>query len=555
VNAEPSARSSAVTVHGLLGDQALAGATVIGGTAGLDRPVLAVAEALSPRSLSSFTPSSVAVFDRQNLAAETASMDLALRLAHSAALAALVVDRPSCAIPVATTRLADKLGMPLLAVAGVRPHLLVPQLDVLVHAPRVALAKVIATTVERLQSAPTEDARSLLGRLRAVLGIPVALVDGDGRCMAGDESLRAVIEKVRAGRTLPTSRERLDIGDGAVVLQPVRVSSIAPLNFWLAARVPREHAPGDESVGTALAVAAWAFAAYLANRSLGWERESRQRAALLEELLRSADSPRRSTLERATTLGWRLSGWHTGIEIDLSRGSTVEERVELRPVLSELFARELAGLQLVERHTGWVCWVTSDSPPDLADQSGLTRQVRAALVSAERELGGVLLCAGIGHAHEGTRGLVVTLDEAHEASLLARGRETRAAVEHLDVLGLRRMLAEWFASEHRRTAARQLLEPLLVAEPSGSLVRTLGCFLDSESSTTTTAKVLNVHRNTVVDRLERIRRLLPVDIDRPDDRLVVHLATRLLALDQLTAGGNHLSGTPDPAGPKDTLRR
>ncbi len=543
---EPAARYPTVTVRGMLGDEVLAGATLIGGASGLDGRVLAVAEALSPRTLSSLAPSSLVVFARDSLAAETASMDLAIRLAHSAALAALVVDRPSFAIPVATTRLADKLSLPVISVAGLRPHLLVSRLDALVHAPRAALAKVITATVERLQYGPTEDARSLVARLRAVLAVPVALVDGDGRCLAGDEKLHVVLKQVRDGQALPSWRETLDTDGGSVVVQPVRLSSTAPLNFWLAAWVPGEHAAGNESVAMALSVAAWAFAAYLANRSLGSERESRQRSALLEELLRGADAPRRRTLERATTLGWGLSGWHTGIEIDLSRGSTAEERVDIRPVLADSFARQPAGFELVEWHTGWVCWSTSDAPPDLAEQSSLTEQVRDALLAAERDLGGVRLCAGIGNAHEGTNGLAMTLDEAHEASLLARGRETRAAVEHLDVLGLRRMLAEWFASESRQLAARQLLEPLLAAEPNGSLVRTLGCFLDCESSTTTTAKMLDIHRNTVVDRLERIRRLLPVDIDRPDDRLVVHLATRLVALEQPASGGEHHNGAGEP---------
>ena len=76
----------------------------------------------------------------------------------------------------------------------------------------------------------------------------------------------------------------------------------------------------------------------------------------------------------------------------------------------------------------------------------------------------------------------------------------------------------------------EVLTPLLEADPHGELVRTLRGYLDRESSATDTAAALGMHRNTVMQRLERIRDLLPVDLDDPDDRIVVHLATRALGV-------------------------
>lgn len=40
----------------------------------------------------------------------------------------------------------------------------------------------------------------------------------------------------------------------------------------------------------------------------------------------------------------------------------------------------------------------------------------------------------------------------------------------------------------------------------------------------------------VLDRLEWIRKLLPVDLGTPDDRVVVHLATRLVTADGVGSG-------------------
>jgi DNA-binding PucR family transcriptional regulator len=50
--------------------------------------------------------------------------------------------------------------------------------------------------------------------------------------------------------------------------------------------------------------------------------------------------------------------------------------------------------------------------------------------------------------------------------------------------------------------------------------------------------VLGVHRNTVLHRLDRARTLLPVDLARPDERLVVHLATRVAGVDTPPEAGN-----------------
>jgi DNA-binding PucR family transcriptional regulator len=71
---------------------------------------------------------------------------------------------------------------------------------------------------------------------------------------------------------------------------------------------------------------------------------------------------------------------------------------------------------------------------------------------------------------------------------------------------------------------------LLQVDPDGELVRTLEVYLDHQSSSTQAAADLRVHRNTVLNRVERIRSLLTVDLDDPDERLAVQLACRVVRL-------------------------
>ena len=65
-------------------------------------------------------------------------------------------------------------------------------------------------------------------------------------------------------------------------------------------------------------------------------------------------------------------------------------------------------------------------------------------------------------------------------------------------------------------------------DSNGDLMRTLEVFLDQESSPTTTADILGVHRNTIIKRITRIREVLPVDLEDADQRLAVELACRVV---------------------------
>ena len=97
---------------------------------------------------------------------------------------------------------------------------------------------------------------------------------------------------------------------------------------------------------------------------------------------------------------------------------------------------------------------------------------------------------------------------------------------HVDRLGLAQLLLAWTQTDTFLPAAEQLLAPL--ERGGGALRSTLAAYLDAESSVAETAAVLGVHRNTVADRIDRVQRLLGVDLGDPETRLALHLATRAL---------------------------
>lgn len=504
----------------------LPGHELLGGADGLDIPLRAVMPGTSARQVGDLGPGTLVVFEPGRLDATDPGIDLALRFGCHAEIAGLVLQRPPTPVPLATQRLADKLGIPVILLDRVDTAAVIAALDPHLRRPEVAGARQLNDVANRLRTA-RQDPDTLVGVLAATLNCPVALVDGEGRVVGGDAATGEALTSLEQLRHHPApfhldteERQRL-------LLQPLVLTQDGPANLWLVARLP-SGSPLTDSTRNALGIGAWAFTAYLATEALTAERASSQRALLLTEILEHADAPPRRTVERATAAGWRLSGWHTAVHVALNQPAGRPRPHDLAHRIEQALARHGTRASLVERPEGWAFWLTSDTEPDPADGPALARTIRRALLGEERAER--RLCAGIGHPYLGTAGLKASLHEANQACVLARTHDVAGAVEHIDAMSVKRLLAGWYGSGPLREAATGLLEPLTAADPSGELVRTLGCYLDHESSATTTAIVLGVHRNTVLHRLDRIKAALEVDLSRPDERLAAHLATRVARL-------------------------
>ncbi|MER7304059.1 PucR family transcriptional regulator [Streptomyces griseoluteus] len=110
--------------------------------------------------------------------------------------------------------------------------------------------------------------------------------------------------------------------------------------------------------------------------------------------------------------------------------------------------------------------------------------------------------------------------DAQAARALARARATRAPlVRHGARPGLSELVPRADAEEH----ARALLAPL-AAGPA--LTETLRTWLSLHGSWDRTAVALDVHRNTVRQRIARCAALLDTDLDDPDVRMELWFALR-----------------------------
>jgi DNA-binding PucR family transcriptional regulator len=99
-----------------------------------------------------------------------------------------------------------------------------------------------------------------------------------------------------------------------------------------------------------------------------------------------------------------------------------------------------------------------------------------------------------------------------------------------DELGIYRLLCTIGDMQQLMGFARDVLGPLLDydAQHRGELVRTLSAYLHYHGSHKQSARMLHLHTNTVAYRMARIETITGLDLSDPDDRLVAHVAIKIV---------------------------
>jgi PucR C-terminal helix-turn-helix domain/GGDEF-like domain len=279
----------------------------------------------------------------------------------------------------------------------------------------------------------------------------------------------------------------------------------------------------------------------------------RSRSELLAELLMSESAINDDLLDRARQLNVSLGGWHVVVRIEaddldgLGPDGSAEgpgsndpasasrdevRRFELLETAGQI-ALQAAGaaggtwhLSRVARALVLIKMTRSDPGPQAGVQAA--RAAARALQALRERLPALPFRAGVGAAHEGPTGLRASAAEARAALLAARAARKPSGVAAHDVVGVQRMLMEWYASDTARASVRDQLAPLekLGQSRADTAIRTLAAYLDEQGSIIKTAQRLHLHRNAVANRIRGITELLDVDFDDPDQRLALQLACR-----------------------------
>jgi purine catabolism regulator len=167
--------------------------------------------------------------------------------------------------------------------------------------------------------------------------------------------------------------------------------------------------------------------------------------------------------------------------------------------------------------------LAEETPP--AALKRLAERLRRDLADAVRHSS---LYIGVSREHSGFEGFRQSFLEARRAVELGRALAPERAITCFDDLGVYRVLFALRDSDTMREFHDDLLGSLLRydAEKGSELIPTLDAYLRSNNAVDV-SRQLNLHRNSLLYRLRRIRAITGLDLDDAETRLSLHLALKI----------------------------
>nr|VTP00528.1 Purine catabolism regulatory protein [Mycobacterium riyadhense] len=169
-----------------------------------------------------------------------------------------------------------------------------------------------------------------------------------------------------------------------------------------------------------------------------------------------------------------------------------------------------------------------------ADEPVLSHEMAAfaqSMCSALELRCGKAVAVAYGQPAHGAREVSDSYRDAQIASDIAHRLGRTGATSHQDLRSFT-MLAEIADSEESRQLIERFVEPL---RSGPNLLETLTGYLARGGNITDAARTLNVHRNTLLNKLDRISRAIGLDIREPENQFTACLAIRLDTLAEARA--------------------
>ncbi len=386
-----------------------------------------------------------------------------------------------------------------------------------------------------------ESVHVLVATLAEIAGATVVLEGRDGRIISFatmvEGVIRAEIEPILSdGREAlfgwlrmmaasspaepPSSISRLS-GDWTRVVAPVigRDGLFGSISVLVRGRRPTQEEESLTSRGAAACAIVMVrdYATLVARREI--------EVNVLDEVLDGALRSEVTLLQQAKRLGHDLLGPHMVIVARLdsiNHTSIVRSRDNHWSMLDDVLTRRGPRLLWRVRQNGAeILWPAGDPNETNVIAAQLHEEFSRKLTEPA-----TVVSVGSGRVQSGLAGIQQSHQEAKQALTMGRRLSGVGGITRFEDLGVYRLI---FASEHLTELHAfhdEALKSLIEYDKGhgGELVRTLKAFFDAKCGPKEAAGLLDVHRNTVLYRLERIKEITGLDLDSADVRLRLHLA-------------------------------
>lgn len=413
---------------------------------------------------------------------------------------------------------------------------------------------------------------SLLGKLASLLGRAVAVEDSVGRLLAsagpdgnpdGQEFVARLEEnELRASRSSidETRREQRDryarLPDGFVSVPIERwrvadreffwtpVGSGAPAGYLWMDIEERALAPED--------VVLLFWARQLLENEMDKERvrletELGIRGDFVDDLISGHYGSMELLLQRAGYLGAELSQGALVLVVDIDNFARYLERRKLKePAIQELKKRlaDAVRLQTRELFSNFLIGPRSDNvivflaPSDDAPADKLAERSRTLAARIQRYVKGLLpdltVSVGIGRYRKEPEILPDAYSEAEVALEIGHRIHGPSSISTFEETGTYKLLFRVLQEDPQELTAfyKETLGPIVAYDSryGTDLVGTLITYLKNDSSTAKTAAELFAHRHTIRYRLDRVRELTNLDVEKSEDRERITLGIKAMQL-------------------------
>jgi len=137
---------------------------------------------------------------------------------------------------------------------------------------------------------------------------------------------------------------------------------------------------------------------------------------------------------------------------------------------------------------------------------------------------------GIGEYHKDIRGISKSFKEATQALDVGTKLEGAGDIYHVDNLGVGKLLAEI-----KGESQQEFMEKTIYSTKNNkgkkineTLLETLKAFFDNNLSISKTAQTIYVHRNTLLYRLKRVKKITGLDPKKFDDAVQLRIALKMM---------------------------